>query len=305
MPSMNDPLAELRTPQRWNHWLGGLLVLHALLGFSCTSPASQASMRVSGASDSGEQDSTAPYDFSDPAIVHALPDDLEEISGLTLLDADRLGAVQDEEGDVYIIDWRTGDILAHPDFGKDDDYEAIERVDDRLYVLRSDGTLFILTNWEDDPDTDRVDTGLKQRNDTEGLAYDSVRNQLLILCKEDPGKGLGKVRAVYAFDLETHELGDEPLFTIPLSAFEPDGEDFKPSALAVHPITGDVYLLSSVRQLVVVLDPAGTLKAAWQLPADLLPQPEGLAFRPNGDMFVASEGDGGTGILVLFTYHTP
>jgi uncharacterized protein YjiK len=71
----------------------------------------------------------------------------------------------------------------------------------------------------------------------------------------------------------------------------------------VHPVSGEVYLLSSVTKAVVVLGPDGGLRHVWPLPEDRFEQPEGLAFLPSGDLFIASEGVDGPGRLYRFAYH--
>ena len=82
------------------------------------------------------------------------------------------------------------------------------------------------------------------------------------------------MRAVYAFSLATQTLSAAPVFTLDRTRLDDDAP-FKPSALAVHPATGEIYVLSSVRKALAVLGADGTLRAAVQLPADLYAQPEG------------------------------
>jgi uncharacterized protein YjiK len=266
---------------------------------------------------------SSPYDFDQPDAQFALEHDLREISGLTVLDDTHLGAIQDEKGKLYIIDSRTGEVVDDPKFEKDGDYEALERVDDRVFVLRSDGTLYEIEDWKaSDLKVDRHKTALSSRNDTEGLAYDPVHNRLLIACKEFPGKGRSGQRAVYAFSLDDEHLSEEPVFTVDLAEVDEalnastldrvvralaaplgDFNDFKPSAIAIHPITGHTYLLSSVRKALVALDGTGQIVAAWKLSPDLFRQPEGLAFLPDGDLFIANEGAGKAATLLRFAYH--
>ncbi|QXD14671.1 SdiA-regulated domain-containing protein [Rhodocaloribacter litoris] len=268
-------------------------------------------------------DAPPPYAFDRPATAFELPRALYEISGLTLLDGHHLGAVQDEDGRLYLLDAATGKVVRDEKFAGDGDYEGVERVDRRVFVLRSDGTLFEIEDWQaKDYDAKKHRTGLPKGCDAEGLAHDPARHRLLIACKENPGNDLHGHRAVYAFDLETERLRETPVYTIPLRAVAErlpesnalnrtlrrllsplvDLSDFKPSGLAVHPITGRVYVLSSVRRVLAVLEPDGTLHAVWPLPGDRLPQPEGIAFTPEGDLFLASEGRGGKATLLRFTY---
>ncbi|GIV58308.1 MAG: hypothetical protein KatS3mg042_1221 [Rhodothermaceae bacterium] len=267
-------------------------------------------------------DAPSPYAFDRPAAAFELSRALYEISGLTFLADSLLGAVQDEDGRLYLLDAATGKVVRDEKFAGDGDYEGVERVDRRVYVLRSDGALFEIEDWQaSDYDVKKHRLDLPKGCDAEGLAHDPARHRLLIACKERPGNDLEGHRAVYAFDLETERLRETPAYTIPLRAVAErlpernalnrtlrrllspaDLHVFKPSGLAIHPVTGRVYVLSSVLEALAVLEPDGTLEAVWPLPGDRLPQPEGIAFTPEGDLFLASEGHGGKATLLRFTY---
>lgn len=246
------------------------------------------------------------YLFERPDAASALPDDLVEISGLAPLDDGRLVAVQDEEGILYFLDPAKGAITERIAFGDGADYEGIESVDDRLFVLRSNGNLLEVSGWGTGAPSVRThETDLRARHDTEGLAYDATRDRLLIVTKEDPGEDLDEDRykAVYEFDPATGELTAEPVLVIDLEDVEsaiPGVETFKPSALAVHPASGDLYVLSSTEQALVVFGPGGDLRHAWRLSQAQFEQPEGLAFFPNGDVFISSEGVDGPPMLFRF-----
>ena len=128
-------------------------------------------------------------------------------------------------------------------------------------------------------------------------------------------------KAVYSFDLETQKLNDLPAIIIDLKEIEaltPDNplnktirrltspladlSGFKPAALAVHPITGQIFIISSVRKVLLAYNRNGTLEALWVLSEDLFRQPEGLAFLPNGDLFISNEGGNGKATLLRFNY---
>ena len=251
-------------------------------------------------------DEGQPYAFDSPDAASALPDELVEISGLTTLDDGSLAAVQDEEGILFILDPGTGAVTERIPFGDGGDYEGVELAGERLFVLRSNGNLLELTGWAaGNPDVRDHKTDLKGKNDTEGLAYDAANGRLLIVTKEDPGAGLDddRYRAIYAFDLESGTLASEPAFVIDLEALAetlPDAERFKPSALAVHPATGEIYVLSSTVKAIVVLGTDGDVRQVWPLPEESFEQPEGLAFLPSGDLFVSSEGVDGPAMLYRF-----
>ena len=193
----------------------------------------------------------APYDFGAPVAAYTLPPELEEVSGLAVLDEHHLGAIQDEDGDLFVIDIDSARITHVHDFGKKGDYEGIERLGDLVYVLRSDGRLYEIADWTPSrDDADRVETGLHGSCDAEGLGHDGAR--LLIACKESPGRGRRGTRAVFAFDPQTRELEPAPVYTVHADSLGTDGatdvdeqvrtlirpladiNGFKPAALARH-----------------------------------------------------------------------
>lgn len=242
-----------------------------------------------------------PYRLGAPDARLPLPAALQEISGLTVLPSGRLGAVQDEVGVIFEVDPATGSIVDRLRFAGSGDYEGIALVpDEAVWVLRSDGDLYrVARDSAGAPQTRKVETILRGRNDTEGLVFDAARNRLLIAAKEWPGPDLGDVRAVYAFDLATETVDPTPVVLLDRDAV--DGVDnFRPSALAIHPATGELYVLSSVRKAIAVVGAGGRLRAVVPIPVDVAPQPEGLAFFPDGTLFVASEGPIGAGLLLRY-----
>lgn len=293
--------------------IGLILGLVSLALGRCGEAPSGASTRTEAAS---------PYLFDRPDLAIELPGRLDEISGLTDLGGGRLGAVQDEKGSLYVLDVATGEVVHEHDFGGDGDYEGVERVGERVVVLRSDGRLFVILDWQAEKATAAtIETGLHGSCDAEGLAFDAEGERLLIACKEGPGRGIRGARALYAFDLNQQALSPDPAFVIwadslggversvdeavraavrPLS----DINAFKPSAVGIHPRTGEVYVLSSVEKAVLVLARDGTIAAMWPLSPRLFPQPEGLAFLPDGTLFIASEAAGGDATLLRFAYQS-
>lgn len=263
------------------------------------------------------------YVFAEPDERFILPEELDEISGLTLLDDGRLGAIQDEEGILYVIDPDSGLVLERREFGRRGDYEAVDFAEGRLFILRSDGHVMRFDDGASvasEPVT--FDLDIPRRCDAEGLRYDAPRQRLLVSCKDEPGPGLEVERAVYGFDQDGRKLQDEPVYIVDsrlVTANLPDHpvnravrsvlsdkvdlSGFRPSELAIHPITGELFILSSVRETLLSLGPGGEVSALWVLPSTELNQPEGMVFLPNGDLFIASEaGDQDRAVLFRFNY---
>jgi uncharacterized protein YjiK len=251
------------------------------------------------------------YSFDHPDSYYELPKSLAEISGLTLLDDHHLGAIHDERDKLFVIDVRTGKVTDRRDMGGSRDYEGIERVGDTVYVLVSNGTIYEIRDWKNNKHiTARYKTGLYRGHDTEGLGYDAANHRLLIACKEYPGEGLKGYKAIYAFDLEQKRLLPEPVFRVDLAQVKAAAKSgraagtaskknkkswwkrtkqIKPAALAVHPLTQQLFIISSVKRRMIVLNSDGSLAAAYKLPKKYFVQAEGMAFLPNGDLFISNE----------------
>ncbi len=242
---------------------------------------------------------TAPYDFNRPTAAFRLDRALVEISGLAVRPDGRLAAIEDERGVLYTLDPTSGAILAEHEFAGRADYEGVEWAAGAAWVLQSNGHLFEIPGGTGE--ATEHETPLKKSCDAEGLALDAAGSRLLVACKEDPGEGLGDVKTVYAFSLATRTMDAQPAFVLDRAALDGGGENFKPSALAIHPRSGALYVLSSVRKALAVVAPDGQSVEVIGLSPELFRQPEGLAFLPDGTLLIASEGAGADAMLFRFT----
>ena len=248
-----------------------------------------------------------PYHLDEPEDVYKLPHSLDEISGLAIDPDGRLIAIQDEQAILFFIDPLSGEIKDEYEFGKRGDFEGVEFMNGLYYVLESDGTLFQVEIREGESESSKIKTRLHRGCDAEGLAADVYMYRLLILCKEKAGKGIRNARAVYIFDLQKGKLCKKALnllsrnafmsaFDVKKSAFS----SFKPSAIAVHPQTGHIYIISSVDRRLVVFNRVGDILGQHEFDKKNMRQPEGLAFGRDGFLYVASEGAGKRGTILRF-----
>ena len=256
-----------------------------------------------------DEDYPFPYDFNRADQVTRLPEDLEEISGLALWrEPNELLAVQDEDGKLFILNAETGKISEEFKFGKDRDYEGITRLGDTIYVLEADGDIHRLyyQAGKEEYDSEKLETLFSYRNDVEGICYDERTHALLLAPKEqelNPGETDDSRRGIYAYDLATGAMNAQPAFYV--DEFEV-GElvygtqkkyTIKPSGVAVHPLTGEIFILSSVGNILVVVDRESNLKHVELLEKKTFRQPEGITFNARGDLFISSEGRGGKAIV--------
>ena len=239
-----------------------------------------------------------PYQLSKPAENYTLPNTLKEISGLTYFKDGQLLCVQDEEAVVYVFDTKEKKVVKDFGFGGYGDFEGIEYINDEVYVLESNGDLFRFK--PESTQIGKTKTELPKKTEVEGLGYDPKTKRLLIAVKN--GKGSSD-KAVYSFDLLNRAVfKDMSLNDEQLKAAGIDPKTYQPSGIAVHPITGEWYIITSAGKRLVVTSRQAKIKYSEPLDPDLFRQPEGICFAPNGDLFIASEGKGKKGYILKFDY---
>ncbi len=245
------------------------------------------------------------YDLSSPQKKWVLPDNLSEISGNTWIDKNHLLVIEDLHPNLYLVRLDDKAVIEKtipfgPETGDKFDIEDVTTANGTAYALWSHGGVYKINNWNDKPQVDKVKTFLKKGNNTEGICYDPVSKNLLIACKnesdvEDEKKS---TRSVYMFDINSGSLQDAPFLLLHKKDFKNVTDqkvDFYPSAIAVHPVTHDIYILSTKdTKCLAQYSYKGELKSVQFIDKDLMAQPEGLCFSPDGTLYISTEGKNGT-----------
>lgn len=239
-------------------------------------------------------------------IMHKwdMPNELNEISGISWLSEDKMACVQDEEGIIYIYNFSTELVEKKVNFAKSGDYEALAIVDSTAYVMESSGKLFEITNYLS-PNFETVEhqTPFSGKNNMESLVADTISNRLLFTVKnKDPNSN--SYKGIYAFNLDTKKTEMLPVLKIPLNdpifkTKDKDDDadkstDFYPSEIGINPKNGNIYVLDGKQPKLLIMDRNGKLLKLHELYEKSFPQPEGLAFSSEGQIFISNEGKNGT-----------
>lgn len=232
-----------------------------------------------------------PYDIDNPQEFELIPE-LKEISGIVpTVDGQALWAINDENGKLYKLDF-TGKVISAKWFSKGGDYEDVAMVDSMVYVMKSNGNLYRI----DTPNGDSLSATpfklkLERVVEFESLAADLDNDRLLLLVKD--GEGSKGKAPVYGFNLSKHTYEpDHVLLVDPTysTRVAVKGKNLRASAMAIHPITGHIYIVTSIQRLLLVCDKEGNGIASFRLSKKRFPQPEGICFLPDGTLFISSEG---------------
>ena len=294
-------------------------IILAIILFTCATFFISANFRAK--QQSPEQTTGYHYTLEQPDEIHILPETLIEVSGLTDLSSTEIACVQDEKGIIFTYNLTDKLISDEIIFAGDGDYEGVTRAKGILFSLTSEGTLYEIRPGDGQAETKMYDLELTAP-DNEGLCYDEKENRLLIAPKSKLGKGTEykDQRAVFVFDLKKRKMEKEPLFKYNVSdiysyasehklavhpRYNKNGTDskdpkFRPSTLAVHPVTDEIYMISAEDFCLVIFDKTGNIKGFTSLNTEIFSKPEGLTFFPDGTMIITNEGVNTQPTLVVF-----
>lgn len=255
-------------------------------------------------------DSPAGYDFNNP-VVYKMPEELMEISGIAFAPGtnDTMYAIQDEDGKLFY--WKNGkpEILSHAKFGKHGDFEDVAITNIYAFILKSDGTLLQFPRAEIAAGTIsnvKEWAGLVPAGEYESLYADNEQKELYILCKTcaaDKSSGTlsgyilgisddGTIGLKSNFMINTGDLGQQK---------KKQKARVHPSAMAFNKKNQEWYLLSSINKKLIIADRSWNVKQAISLNSSLFPQPEGISFDSDNNLYISNEaGNSSAGTVLKF-----
>lgn len=256
-----------------------------------------------------ELESPEGYKIQQPQSIQ-LGKMLNEISGICFnREEGDLLAISDSKEQVFELDLQKTKLKDYTEkiIPSGSDLEDIVKVNSMLYLLMSRGEIVeVPEKAKDTAGMKTYSLNLNGTNDFETLYYDPTVDGLVMMCKScahEKGTGL---RTAYRFDLKTKTFDSTEFFTISKddvkAALKNTDAKFDPSAAAIHPINKRLYILSSAGNLLVITDTRGKVSEAYELNPDVFPQAEGIAFAPNGTMFITNEKKFDKATLLMFPY---
>lgn len=235
-----------------------------------------------------------------------LPTELNEVSGIVWVDYHTLACVQDENGVIYIYDLDEESVIDEIPFAGNGDYEGIALHNDNMYVMQSDGLLYEVKDWRA---VNKVisshQTGFNSSNNMESLTYSIKDNSLLTAPKD---KDVNEdFKGIYKISLASKNVNVKaPAYKIEMT--DPGLKEYKkkklhktfnPSEIAVHPKTNEIYVLEGKNPKLLILDAEGSLKTVYKLDEINFPQPEGMTFSEDGELYISNESATGAATIHL------
>jgi len=221
------------------------------------------------------------YNFNKPKNNWRLPMELDEISGLTYYAKNQLACVNDEEGKIFIYNYKERKIIKTIVFGKDGDYEGITYTKPNFFLVKSNGKLSIYN--EKTRETRKVKLPFDSKNNIEGLCLEN-KNFLLFALKGNSrlnGEN-APFKAIYRYDVVNNK-------TV-LAYNIPQKKKLGFTGISIHPTNGKLFILSHRTKEIYQIDHnTKVVDYVWELNQKLFPQPEGICFSPDGKLFISTE----------------
>jgi hypothetical protein len=246
-----------------------------------------------------------------PAWRAELPNELSEISGLTLAPDGGLLAHGDERAVVWRFDLRTRRPTER--FGLADrrgvlhgDFEDIALVGERLFLVASSGEIIEGRLAADGQTTQAVRRthGLGGACEVEGMTWDVSTRSLLLLCKTTRSKRWRGAVVILAVSVDTWRFEDAPRILVPMKrlAAATGEKEFHGSAMTWHPRTGTLLLVAGPQRTYAEISRTGEVLGGGRLQKQLHRQPEGIAVTPDLTLLISDEAAGRAATITAYAY---
>lgn len=238
-----------------------------------------------------------------------LGEELAEISGIAW-HQNKLLAIEDESSIIFELDPSSGKIIKKEKFEKNRDVEDILVNDSEAWILRSNGNLYQVSNFLTESATTIIfEFPVKESRDLEAFVLSQDKSLILLFCKVCEWDENSDKSSVFRFSLETLTYQEKPFVAVENSQLKLilpkkwKSIKMQPSAAAYHPITGELYLLSSTDKWLMVLDQQWKPVSFHFLDPKFLWQAEGMTFDESGNLFISNEAGFKSANWLYFPYN--
>ena len=256
------------------------------------------------------EESPKGYNLNQPSVLK-LPPALDEISGIVYYPKDKsVLAINDEVGWLYKIYLKEDPDIQKWKYSNGADFEDLVLVDSTFYVLESNGNIIKFKFIRPDSvNAQEFVLPAPGKNEFEILYHNPYEKNLILLCKDCEIDNKNSLTA-FSFDLDSLAYSTEPAFVMDIRKIEDLLDEkrlrFKPSAAAIHPLTKELYIISSINKVLVIADLKGIPKKVFKINPKLYKQPEGMTFTSRGDLIISNESaEIGAANILFFKYKSP
>lgn len=253
------------------------------------------------------QKETGYFDLDHPGSVQALPSGILPFSDICILDSTMLIAIQQGQGSLVLYDFIQNQFQTLNPLVANQGIRDLATVDSTIYLI--DEQMFVYRSRAPYDSTSTQQVCNETLNwSSAAICHHALTDRLFILPQMD-STNESSLRSVYTYNLNQNRYSETPLFTYDLDEVEAFanehgvrltslrmsalndsvyGLNLDPTAIAIHPKTNDVYVLSGSDRSIVVFDQNGTIQNFAILDKSYFPNPSGMTFSKTGDLLISN-----------------
>jgi len=248
------------------------------------------------------------FDLTTPESISNLPMGVMPFSDVTPFDSTHLACIYSESGEVAFFDFTTNTVSLNLALGSKYKFIDVSKIDSTLILLDSESQVHFLNPPYDS--TSFVNSEfLKENFTTSGICLHPSTKRLFLLGEMQEQETGIFAAPLFSFNLNKNKFKEVPLFEVNSSAIESfaysnnlvlpfskidakgdtvQGIDFVPSAIAIHPKTNEIYILSSKDNSLVVYNQFGSIVNYTVLDKSIFNRPTAMTFQENGDLLITN-----------------
>ena len=249
------------------------------------------------------------FDLMHPEHINFLPTGLLPFSEITTMDSVLVLAKQSGTGNgLVLLNADSSSFSSINPLPQAVELLTFVKVDTSIYLFDNHMNAYISTFPFDSTSTRKISTAKINWKANSSCFHPSTHRIYFNPELDNPESN--RFRSVYTFNLNKNKFISTPLFTYDVDAIERfamengiklhsyritaqndtvQGLTIIPTAIAVHPKTNEVYILSAIDRSLIVFDQFGDIQNYSELDPSLFPNPSGIAFATNGDLLISNE----------------
>lgn len=246
------------------------------------------------------------FDLQHPNSVQTLPMGIQPFSDITLFDSTHLIGLDEKNGSLFMYDMVANSVSPFLSWDLGAKICNISTMDSTLLLVDDAKHIHFLYSPYDEASLKTLNLDNEQFEATSVCIHQESHRLFLMTSNEERTEGYSS-SSVYAYNLNQQKLNAQPLFSISgedIEAFAIQNKliaphsdlsiiddtlesmNFTPSAIAVHPKTNEIYVLSRGDHSLVVFNQFGEIVNFTSLDKTTFSNPSAMTFKKNGDLVI-------------------
>ena len=240
--------------------------------------------------------------------ISLLPMGIESFSDIAFLDSTILICLQEDKKSLVLFDLSSNQVSTPITINLPNKIIDFSRIDSTIILLDDQVQVHFLLPPYDSSSLVTENDILGNWKSAATCIHESTK-RMFILTQNNLEIDNPISNSIYTYTISKRKLNEKALFDISISDLEmfaienniatpqnkfTDLSDslsqliFNPTAMAIHPKTNEIYILSSENRSIVVFNQFGEVQDLFFLDEKLVSNPKAMTFHPSGDLLISN-----------------